>query len=277
MQTQFTVIDNLNIRYAEHEQGFEETLLLLNPVPESIFCFTPIWNSLARQFNLLAIDMPGFGQSEAREDLYSVSAMADFLPKLIDHFAIKKVHILGPDIGAPIALFLAARYPERIKSIIINGGAAVIPFKVDNVLRDIMYAPDLEGFKQLAVKDVINGSLSELRNYRLPDEIRADYISSYENGRLFTAMKILRAYIVDIPILNELLESIMTPVQIIWGVNDPVALVDNAYILHERLPKNKIHIVEDGAHYIWEENSAEYLAIITNWLSEGYKFLPVLS
>jgi len=59
-------------------------------------------------------------------------------------------------------------------------------------------------------------------------------------------------------------------VQIIWGRRDPVAPVQNAQILHERLPKNNLTILEHGMHYVWEENSAEYLTILSGWLSGGY-------
>ena len=272
MRTQFTNIDKLQIRFASHKGENSETLLLLNPLPESLLCFSPIWDTLAGQFNLLAIDMPGFGKSDARDDLYSVDRMADFVVKVLDHFEIDTTHILGPDIGSPVSLLMAARHPMKIKSAIISGGASTYPLMVDNALRDIINAPDLEGFKQIPVKDIINNSLSELKNYVLPGEIREDYISSYDNGRLFKAMQILRAYITDIPVLDKLIDGIKTPVQIIWGEEDPIVPVENARILHRRLQKNKLNILTGAGHYTWEEHSTEYASIVKDWLNGGYLF-----
>jgi pimeloyl-ACP methyl ester carboxylesterase len=272
MRTQFTTIDKLRIRFASHKGRHSETLLLMNPLPESLFCFSPIWDTLAAQFNLLAIDLPGFGKSDARDDLYSVDAMSEFIIKVIDHFEINTAHILGPDIGSPIALFIAARHPMKIKSVMISGGASTYPLNVTNTLRDIIYAPDLEGFKQIPVKDIINSSLSEFKNYVLPEEIRTDYISSYEDGRIFKAMQILRTYIIDIPILDKLIDGIKTPVQIIWGEKDPIVPVENAQILHKRLPKNKLNILPGAGHYTWEEHSKEYASIVKDWLNGGYLF-----
>lgn len=271
MQTKTTGIDDLTIRYAISQKDHQETLLLLQPMPESIYCYTPMWDQLAANFNLLAIDMPGFGGSEARSGLYSVDAMSHFIPEAIEHFELGPVHILGPDIGAPIALFAAARYPASIRSLIVGGGASVYPLEVDNVLRDVINAPDLEGFKKIPVKDIIDSSLSEFKNYALPAEIRADYIACYEGGRLFDAMQILRAYTTDIPQLDKLIDKIRTPVQIIWGDKDPIALVKTAYILHDRLPKNNMHIIGGGGHYLWEEHAAEYSAVIIDWITRGYK------
>ena len=56
--------DGLAIRYAETEGVEGETVLLLNPWPESLFAWSSIWSSLARTARLVAIDLPGFGQSE---------------------------------------------------------------------------------------------------------------------------------------------------------------------------------------------------------------------
>ena len=271
MQTKLTNVENLSIRYSSSLKEHKESLLMLQPLPESLYCYSPIWDRLATNFNLLAIDMPGFGGSEARSDLFSADSMSNFIAKVIEHFELETVHILGPDIGAPIGLFLASRHPNKLKSVIVSGGAAVYPLEVDNVLRDIIFAPDLEDFKKIPVKDIIDSSLSEFKNYILPEEIRSDYINSYEGGRLFEAMQILRAYKTDIPELDKLINTIQVPVQIIWGDKDPIALVKTAYILHDRLPKNKMHIINGGGHYLWEEHAAEYSAILIDWLNGGYK------
>jgi pimeloyl-ACP methyl ester carboxylesterase len=270
MQTQFTSIDGLKIRFAAKSGNFKETLLLLSPLPESILAFQPMWEVLSEQFNLLAIDLPGFGRSESRKDLFSTREMAGFVLKVIEHFKLGATHILGPDIGTPIALFVAAKHPEMVKSIIISGGACVFPLLVTNVLKDIIEAPDLDAFKQLSVKDIIDGSLSEFKRYILPDKIREDYYASYEGGRLFESMEILRAYKTDIPELDSYIDHIEVPVQIIWGENDPIAPVENAHILHRRLRKNKLSVLNGQGHYTWEEGWTAYLPIVSQWLNGDY-------
>ncbi|QHV99378.1 alpha/beta fold hydrolase [Spirosoma endbachense] len=272
MNTQVDQIDGLQIRYASHQAGHAQNVLLLSPLPESLFAFTPMWNALAEQFNLLAIDLPGFGQSEGRADLYSPKTMAAFVSQLIDHFAFRLPHIIGPDIGTPVALFVAANFPQQITSLIISGGACVYPLQVAGFLKELLDAPDLSGYKQLAVADLINASLSELKNYSLPTNIRADYLASYAGeNRITDAFQLLRAYATDLPELDKQLDSIEVPIQIIWGTQDPVAPIDNAHILYARLPKNNLTIIEHGQHYIWEENSADYLAIASRWLNGGYE------
>jgi pimeloyl-ACP methyl ester carboxylesterase len=268
METQFTIVDGLKIRFAKSNGDHAETLVLLSPLPESILAFTPMWKRLSLVCNLLAIDLPGYGHSDGRADLYGVRAMSEFLVHILDHFDLTKIHVLGLDIGCPISLFTAALHPEKIKSLIVCSGACVYPLQVDHFLKDIIEATDLEPYKKVSSADAINGSLSELKKYHLPDEIRADYITAYENGRLFDAFQILRSFEKDVQLLQVWLDKLPVAVQIIWGRHDPIALVENAYVLNRRLPNSKLHILETG-HYAWEEESEAFATIVEDWIGKS--------
>ena len=60
IETQLRTIDGLSIRYAESRGERDAHALLLNPWPESLFAYTPMWSWLAEQAHLVAIDLPGF-------------------------------------------------------------------------------------------------------------------------------------------------------------------------------------------------------------------------
>jgi pimeloyl-ACP methyl ester carboxylesterase len=70
-------------------------------------------------------------------------------------------------------------------------------------------------------------------------------------------------------ILAGLLPQIQTPVQIINGAHDPVALPVNAEYLHQRLPNSKLDLLDSG-HFAWEDRADEYAALITRWWAGGY-------
>ena len=88
--------DGLQIRYAESDGVADETVLLLNPWPESLFAWNTIWSRLAENARLVAIDLPGFGQSERRAELLSPRAMGGFLLRLIDEWELGHPHVVGP-------------------------------------------------------------------------------------------------------------------------------------------------------------------------------------
>jgi pimeloyl-ACP methyl ester carboxylesterase len=95
---QSRTIDGLSIRYVESEPR-DDHALLLSPWPESIYCYEPTWNRLAEHTHLVAIDLPGFGQSERRDSLMSPRTMGEFIVRVADAFGLEQPHVVGPDVG----------------------------------------------------------------------------------------------------------------------------------------------------------------------------------
>ena len=83
IEPQFRTIDGLRIRYADSGGPHEPMMLLTSPWPESLYAFAPMWETLAEHARLFAVDLPGFGASERRDDLLSPRAMGGFLAGLI--------------------------------------------------------------------------------------------------------------------------------------------------------------------------------------------------
>ena len=68
MTPEYTTVDGVRIRYRMQRRQGAPKLLLINSLPQSIRCWDAHWEELATTFELLAIDMPGFGLSESRPD-----------------------------------------------------------------------------------------------------------------------------------------------------------------------------------------------------------------
>ena len=62
-EPEFTFYQGLRIRYVASPRPSAESVLLLSPWPESIYAFVRMWQQLSEQFSLVAVDLPGFGQS----------------------------------------------------------------------------------------------------------------------------------------------------------------------------------------------------------------------
>ena len=70
IQTDVRIIDGLSVRFAESEER-ETHALMLTPWPESLLAFEPTRTRLAEHTHLVAIDLPGFGHYERRDELLS--------------------------------------------------------------------------------------------------------------------------------------------------------------------------------------------------------------
>ncbi len=261
-EMRFRVIDGLTIRYAQSEDHSDHALLL-SPWPESLLAFLPMWESLAEYAHLVAIDLPGFGHSQRCDPTLSPRAMGEFIIRAADAFGLEHPHVIGPDIGTAAALFAAVRYPGRLRSLAVGGGAAAVPLQLGGTLKDWVETPDPEVYRG-DPRQLVTSVLADLRRYVLPDPVREDYLSSYEGNRFAESMCYLRSYPAYLPVLAGLLPQIQTPVQIIAGAHDTTVPPVNAEFLHQRLPRSKLTIIDAG-HFTWEDAAAEYSALITSW------------
>jgi pimeloyl-ACP methyl ester carboxylesterase len=260
IKPQVRMVDRVKIRYADSVGSREPTLLLTSPWPESIYAFAPMWEALSEHARLFAIDLPGFGASERRDDLLSPRAMGGFLAQLIVEADLGRPHIVAPDVGTSAALFAAAAHPERIASVIVGTGGAAVPLELGEPLKSWVLDPDLDKYRRIDPHVIVNAAMDTIAG-GVPDAIRGDYLACYEGDRFVESMRYARRYPEELPELAELLPQIATPVTIINGRHDRVVPVANAEFLDERLPTSRVELIDAG-HFVWEEAPAEYAAIV---------------
>jgi pimeloyl-ACP methyl ester carboxylesterase len=268
-QVGYRSVDGLQVRYADSDGSASQQLVLTSPWPESLRAFDRMWPRLSGIARLLAIDLPGFGRSERRADLLSPTAMGEFLIRILDEWNITDAHLVCPDVGTPAALFAAAGHPGRIRSLVIGGGATAYPLEVGGALKELIEAPDIDGFRSLDPRALIQGLIAPLGPAVPDDDVVADYVESNKGDRFAESARYVRSYPEQLPRLAVLLPRIFTPVQIITGGRDPIVPVGNAEFLHSRLPNSRLDVLDTG-HLAWEEAPGEYGAIIAAWANGGY-------
>ena len=259
-QVQFQTFGGVRIRYADSGGLRAPVLLLTSPWPESVYAFAPMWATLAEHARLFAIDLPGFGASERRDDLLSPRAMGTFLTELIAEAELGRPHIVAPDVGTSAALFAAAAHPERVAGVIVGTGGAAVPLQLGEPLASWVLDPDLEKYRRMDPRAIVNAAVDTIAG-GIPDEVRADYLDCYDGDRFVESMRYVRRYPEELPQLAELLPEIRWPVTIINGLHDHVVPVANAKFLDARLPSSRVRLIDAG-HFVWEEAPAEYASAV---------------
>jgi len=268
--TYFRVCDGVRVRFADNRADSDITALLLAPWPETLWAFRRIWRRVSAVGRVVAIDMPGFGQSDGRPELIAPDASGAFLARLIDEWALGSPHVVGPDVGTAAALFLAARTPERVTSLTIGGGAVRFPIEAGGALKDIIEAPSLEVVRGLDARTNIGQAVEAAASSDSEPDVHEDYVSAYDLGRFAESARFVRHYPEQNPILRDLLPTIATPTQILAGRDDDLVPWSNNQYLHDLLPNSEIHPLDAG-HFAWEQAAEEYAGIVADWVSGGYR------
>lgn len=108
-------------RISVERAGEGEPLVLLHGFGESTIAYAAVLPDLARQFAVVAIDLNGFGYTERPKDRasYTLAGQERLVLAVLDQLHLDRVRLAGHSYGGGLALFLAARHPERIERLLL--------------------------------------------------------------------------------------------------------------------------------------------------------------
>jgi 3-oxoadipate enol-lactonase len=102
-------------------------LLLIHELGGSLEFWDPVLPAFQPHFRVLRYDLRGFGMSEKVKILRLEDLLGD-IAGLLDALAITDpCHVVGPALGAGIALAFAARYPARVRRLVVSSPATGVP------------------------------------------------------------------------------------------------------------------------------------------------------
>jgi pimeloyl-ACP methyl ester carboxylesterase len=82
----------------------------------------PAMDLLSRSRRVVALDLPGFGESESLAGPVSVDELVERVAAALDVLGTESVVVVGHSLGATLALRLALRSPERVQGVVWVGG-----------------------------------------------------------------------------------------------------------------------------------------------------------
>ncbi len=112
-------------RVSVERSGTGEPLVLLHGFGESTLAFAQVRPELARHFTVVAIDLNGFGYTERPRDRasYTLAGQERLVLGVLDRLGLRRVRLAGHSYGGGLALYLAARHPERIDRLLLIDNA----------------------------------------------------------------------------------------------------------------------------------------------------------
>jgi pimeloyl-ACP methyl ester carboxylesterase len=147
-------LDPLEIFYREagHRDGRQPTLLLIHPAGGSANLFLEVMNLLSPTRHVMALDLPGHGQSDSWAPPLFPEELLERYRELVAQFAEKlglgRFVAVGHSMGGAVALELALAYPERLEGLIVlasGGRLKVAPMVLDTIRKAFDQVPQLMG------------------------------------------------------------------------------------------------------------------------------------
>ena len=111
-------VDGLTINY--EVQGEGEPLLLIPYLSADNACYAFQLPAYTEHFSCIAIDLPGAGESDKPRGPYSTDGYADQVAAFLGAIGVEQAHVAGVSLGAAVGIHLAARHPERVRSLSLH-------------------------------------------------------------------------------------------------------------------------------------------------------------
>ncbi|WP_229740782.1 alpha/beta fold hydrolase [Ornithinibacillus halotolerans] len=258
---------NVYCEYVLHED--KPTIFLIHGFVASMYTFNRLKPLLAKDYSVIAIDLPGFGKSEKSISFtYSFENYANLVIECLDYFKIDKASIAGHSMGGQIALYTAKNAPDRINKLVLFCSSGYLP-RAKNYLIYSSYIP----FFHLIARRKIN-SQSVVRNLRnvFYDHslITSDQIEEYgkpleDKNFAKSLVRLLRHREGDLR--SEQLKEILTPTLILWGEEDKVVPLIIGKRLANDLPNAKLISFEKAGHLITEEKPKELFSYMKDFIN----------
>jgi pimeloyl-ACP methyl ester carboxylesterase len=105
------------IKLAYTRRGKGTPLVLIHGYPLDHTSWDEVASLLENQFDVITLDLRGFGQSTTVDTLYTISDLADDLAGLLDNLGLEKAALAGHSMGGYVALAFAKNYPQRVSGL----------------------------------------------------------------------------------------------------------------------------------------------------------------
>jgi pimeloyl-ACP methyl ester carboxylesterase len=113
-------VDTGDLRLHAVVGGEGPPLLLVHGWPQTWYAWRMLMPSLAREFEVVAVDQRGIGLSDKPKDGYDTRTLGNDMVALMEALGHERFALYGTDVGMPIAYAVAADHPERVERLVVS-------------------------------------------------------------------------------------------------------------------------------------------------------------
>jgi pimeloyl-ACP methyl ester carboxylesterase len=254
-------IEANGVTFNYEQQGTGEPLLLIPYLAADNACYAFQVADYAKRFTCISIDPRGAGLTDKPAGPHSTELYADDAAALIRALGLPKLHVSGLSLGAATGIWLAAKYPELVKSLSLHS----VWTKSDPFLKTVVggwqaMAKGLGSVTEMIVQGIFPWCFTPELYAAKPDYI--DSLAAFVRGR---PAQPLEAFIQQSNAVighdaAAALGRIEAPTQITFGRHDLVTSTRFAEPIRSAVADSELFVFEHCAHAPIYENVAEFNA-----------------
>jgi pimeloyl-ACP methyl ester carboxylesterase len=264
------------VRYRVTGEG--PPVLLLHGIARSLDDWTE-QHELLEGFRVYSVDLAGFGESDPLPGRATLPPYAEFVRGFLDAVGeTRPVHVVGNSLGGAVAMLLALRYPERVRSLVLVNSAGfgkevTIALRVLSLRplgRLLLARPSRQGARRM--ERAIFRDARFVTDERVE---RAFTLAGRPHGTkvmldLCRSLGTFRG--VRQPWRDAVLRALgraSVPTLVVWGSHDLILPALHLETAKASLPEARTHMFEDTGHMPQIERAEEFAELIQKFWAES--------
>lgn len=209
----------------------------------------PALVDLARDHEVVVVELPGYGDSDPPGDLASPGAVADLLARLLDHLRWPDATVAGTSLGGWFGVELALSHPHRVAGLLLAGAAGL------QTPQDYLFALFADGraaerTEQLVADGLLRLLPPEERDLgALPGPLATAVVGPFVQALAAAAANSWHPARVN-PLLQRRLAAVACPTVVLWGEHDALIPLAHGRAFAAAIPGARLHVVGGGGHLL---------------------------
>src|SRR5712691_5892345 len=231
------------------QQGTGEPLILIPYLAADYACYAFQVADYAKHFTCISVDLRGAGETDKPEGTYTTELFADDIAAFMQALRIPQAHVAGLSLGAATAMWLAAKHPDKVKSLSLHSAwTKTDPFLKAAVESWQVMAQGLGSVPEMVIRGIFLWCYTPELYASRPEYI--DALAAFVRGRpvqpLDAFMRQSKAVIAHDA--QSQLSKIQAPTQITFGRYDMVTSTRFADSMRHNIRHAELVIFEGCAH-----------------------------
>ncbi len=263
---------------AVRRAGAGPTVVLVHGMAGSLTTWDPVFAELSETCDVIAIDLPGHGESSRLRGDYSLGSLASSVRDLLDTLEVKTATIVGHSLGGGIALQFMYQFPERCERLVLvsSGGLGreVTPMlralTVPGAGAALAGAARVQHYRYVAAAGRLARPLASRIWNDLPYMLRQmATLDDPETRRAFLAT--INAVIdvggQGINASDRLHLAAGLPTLIVWGEDDRMIPSAHGAAAADLVPDCRFELVPGAGHYPHEDDPELFASLLADFVA----------
>lgn len=253
-----------NTELSFYDLGEGKSIILIHGFAGSKLYWEKVLPQLSLNNRVIAIDLPGHGESTMGLEKYSIEDMAGLIKGLLDHLGLEKATMFGHSLGGYITLAFAELYPQYLKGFSLvhstaNQDSAEAKAARESNARKVV-EEGMEAFMEGLSQKLFSPVNTEKNSHDIKNTIKIG-ISTHIKG-VVSALLAMR----DRPDRNEVLEQTDLPVLLIAGEQDQIIPPEKTFTVTK--PNIEQTLIKGAGHMSMYEQPEELVKIMNKFLAK---------